>query len=190
MTTRIFTLSGSLRAASLNTKLLRAVQRAFPADVVVDEGSMRDVPVYDGDLEERAYPPIVADLKDRLAAADGFLIATPEYNNSVPGPLKNCVDWMSRPAADIERVFGGTPAGVVGATDGRWGTRIAQTAWIPIFLELGLIPFPSEVLFVGGADKSFDDAGNVVDGGLQKRVARWAEAFAAFVARHRRVGGP
>jgi chromate reductase, NAD(P)H dehydrogenase (quinone) len=185
--TRIFTMSGSLRAGSSNTKLLRALQRAFPQGVVVDEASMRGVPLYDGDVEHERFPAVVADLKDRLAAADGVLIATPEYNNSVPGTLKNAFDWMSRPAADLERVFAGTPAAVVGATTGRSGTRIAQTAWIPIFMELGLIPFPSEVLHVGQADTMFDDAGNVVDAAMQQRIDRFATGFAAFVARHKRT---
>ncbi len=184
--TRIFAMSGSLRTGSWNTKLLRAVKRAFSSDVVVDEATMRGVPIFDADLEHAGFPPIVADLKDRLAAADGFLIATPEYNNSVPGPLKNVIDWMSRPAADIERVFAGTPAAVIGATTGRSGTRIAQTAWMPIFMELGLIPFPSKVLYVGQADEAFDEGGSVTDAALQKRIDAFATGFAAFVARHKR----
>src|SRR6516165_9146617 len=108
----IVAISGSLRAKSFNTMLLRAAVAAAPPGATFDVASIRDVPLYDGDVEAATgAPPAVAALRAKIAAADGLLLATPEYNGSIPGVLKNAVDWMSRPAAEIAHVFGGKPVG-------------------------------------------------------------------------------
>lgn len=83
----------------------------------------------------------MAALKDRIAAADGLLLVTPEYNNSIPGVFKNAIDWLSRPASDIGRVFDGKPVGLIGATPGGMGTPFSQTAWLPVLRTLGTRPF-------------------------------------------------
>ena len=104
--------------------LLGAAAKAMPADTTLEISSIRDVPLYDADLEAgQGVPPAVQQLKDRIAAADGLLIATPEYNNSMPGVLKNAIDWLSRPNADIPRVFRGLPLGFIGATPGMGASR-------------------------------------------------------------------
>src|SRR6476620_9121653 len=101
-------ISGSLRRGSYNSALLRGAVELAPAGLSIEVASIREFPLYDGDLEaEHGIPEPVRALKDRIAAADGLLIATPEYNNSIPGVLKNAIDWLSRPAADIGRVFRG-----------------------------------------------------------------------------------
>ena len=129
--TRILGLSGSLRAGSLNTALLRAARDLMPGGSTLGIGSIAGIPLYDGDLEARAgIPAAVAALKDAIADADGLLVATPEYNNSIPGVLKNAVDWLSRPAADIARVFGGRPVALIGASPGGFGTILGQDAWL------------------------------------------------------------
>jgi NAD(P)H-dependent FMN reductase len=106
----IIGLCGSLRHASVNLMLMHAAAEAAPPGISIDIESIRDIPLYDGDVEaDRGIPPAVNRLKDRIAGADGVLVVTPEYNNSLPGVLKNAIDWLSRPASDIGRVFRGRP---------------------------------------------------------------------------------
>src|SRR5262245_20710417 len=96
---------GSLWRGSFNAALLRAAAQLAPAGCKLEIASIRGIPVYDGDLEAQGIPETVAQLKERIAAAGGLLLATPEYNNSLPGPLKNAIDWLSRPSADSARIF-------------------------------------------------------------------------------------
>lgn len=106
--TRILGISGSLRKDSYNTALLRAAQSQVGPDVEFDIATLHGIPLYDGDLEQReGVPGPVTTLKERIMASDGVLLATPEYNNGIPGVFKNAVDWLSRPGSDIPRVFGG-----------------------------------------------------------------------------------
>src|SRR5947208_8844484 len=120
---RIVGISGSLRQGSYNSALLRAALASMPAGAELVVGTIRGIPLYDGDVEaSEGIPAPVATLKDAIAAADGLVLATPEYNNSMPGVLKNAIDWLSRPASDIQRVFGGKPVALVGASPGGFGT--------------------------------------------------------------------
>jgi NAD(P)H-dependent FMN reductase len=113
----IIGIAGSVRRASYNAALLRAAIELAPANLQIEVASIRGVPLYDGDVEEReGVPPAVAELKERIAVADGLLMVSPEYNNSVPGVFKNAIDWMTRPSRDIPRVFGGKPVGLIGAS--------------------------------------------------------------------------
>src|SRR5690606_22007770 len=117
---------------------LRAAARAMPEGVTVEIATIAGIPLYDGDLEaEQGIPEPAERLKTALAAADGLLLVTPEYNNSVPGVLKNAIDWLSRPPGDIERVFGGLPVALLGASAGGFGTILSQAAWLPILKTLG-----------------------------------------------------
>ena len=176
-------LSGSLRRGSYNSALLRAAVQLAPPGCTIDIASIRDIPLYDGDLEAaHGAPPPVADLKERIAAADGLLLVSPEYNHSIPGVFKNAIDWLSRPPADIARVFADRPVGVIGATPGPMGTTFAQTAWLPVLHTLRTRPFFGKSLYVSGAGKLFDADGRLTDNDLRERLRTYVEAFAAFVA--------
>src|SRR5262245_11435250 len=122
-------ISGSLRRGSYNSALLRLAVALAPAGCQIELASIREIPLYDGDVDAQGQPAAVVALKERIAAADGLLLATPEFNYSLPGVLKNAIDWLSRPAKDIPRVFGGRAVGVIG-TGGPGGTRLAQAAWL------------------------------------------------------------
>src|SRR4051812_2665191 len=105
------------RPGAFKSALLRAAAELLPPDVELRIASIRGIPLYDADVESaEGIPDTVRELKDSIAAADGLLLATPEYNNSIPGVAKNAVDWLSRPPADIPRVFGGKPIGLIGAS--------------------------------------------------------------------------
>jgi chromate reductase len=179
----IIGLAGSLRKASYNAALLRAAAALAPPGCRIEIASIREIPLFDGDVEAaEGPPPAVAALKDRIAAADGLLIATPEYNNSLPGVLKNAIDWLSRPADDIDRVFGDLPIGLIGATTGTGGTRLSQTSWLPVFRVLGMRPWFGETLYVSNARQVFDSNGMLVDEKVKRLLAAYMSGFAAFVA--------
>ncbi len=179
----IIGISGSVRAASFNAALLRAAVEAAPDGCTVEIASIKEIPLYNGDLEaNNGIPETVARLKDRIADADGLLLVTPEYNNSVPGVLKNAIDWLSRPAADIPRVFGDKPVAIMGATPGAGATRLAQTAWLPVFRTLGAKVWFGGTLYVAGARKVFDESGNLIDQAITERLQRYMAGFAASLA--------
>ncbi len=183
----IIGVAGSLRKKSLNAALLRACAERAPAGVDVHVASIAGIPLYDGDLEsEHGIPDPVARLKDRIADSDGLLIVTPEYNNAMPGVLKNAIDWLTRPPSDIARVFGDKPVALMGATPGRGGTRLSQAAWLPVFRTLGMRPWFGQQLYVAGAAQIFDEHGRLVDETIGKLASRFMEGFAAFAASHAR----
>jgi NAD(P)H-dependent FMN reductase len=174
-------LCGSLRRGSFNLMLLRAAVATTPAGSTIQMESIRDIPLYDYDVEaEQGIPAAVQQLKDRIAAADGVLIVTPEYNNSMPGVLKNAIDWLSRPPADIPRVFRGRPVAIIGTTPGQGGTLLSQAAWLPVLRTLGMRPWFEGRLNLSGAGKAFDSDGRIVDQATQDRLRTFVEGFAAF----------
>lgn len=187
--TTILALSGSLRKASWNTLLLRAAAELAGEDVRIELATIRGIPLYDGDLEAtEGVPGVVTALKTRIMQADGLLIATPEYNNSIPGVLKNAIDWLSRPPADIPRVFGDLPVAVTGATPGAFGTALAQDAWLSVLRTLRTHPWFGGRLMVPRAGEAFDDQGRLTDPSLRRRLQEFVQGFADFTARERRPG--
>ena len=122
---RVLGISGSLRRDSLNSALLRAAAERLPAGAeLVEFDRLREVPPYDEDVDAAATPAVVEDLREAVRGADAVLIATPEYNHSIPGQLKNALDWVSRPAG--KSALNGTPAAAIGASTGMFGAVWAQ----------------------------------------------------------------
>lgn len=184
MTLRLIGLSGSLRAGSFNTALLRAAQAEAPADVELVAATIHGIPLYDADVEQASgLPPAVAALKDMIAEADGLMLFTPEYNNGVPGVFKNAIDWLSRPASDIGRVFGGKPVAVLGASPGGFGTILSQAAWLPILRTLGCDFWAGDRLMVARAGSVFDADGALVDEAVRARLTKFIAGFAEHCAR-------
>lgn len=178
---RILGVSGSLRKASYNTALLHAAQDLMPEGVELVEGSIVGIPLYDGDEEAASgLPPAVEALKEQIAGADGLLLFTPEYNNSIPGAFKNAIDWLSRPATDIGRIFGGKPVAMLGASPGGFGTILAQDAWLSVLRTLGTRPWYEGRLMVARAGNVFDDQGNMTDDQMRERLKRFLAGFSNF----------
>jgi NAD(P)H-dependent FMN reductase len=184
--TTLLGIAGSLRRGSYNAALLRALRELAPASVTFEEASIRGIPLYDGDVEDASgIPEPVRALKGRIASADGVVLVTPEYNNSLPGPFKNAIDWLSRPPAEIPRVFGNRPVALCGATLGMGGTNFAQVAWLPVLRVLGVRPWLGRVLAVPTANKAFDESGALVDEKLRERARAFIAGFAEFAAEKR-----
>lgn len=179
----IIGLAGSTRRGSYNAALLRAAAALAPEGCRVEIASIAEFPLYNGDLEaEQGVPQAVALLKDRIAAADGLLLVTPEYNRSIPGVFKNAIDWLTRPAADIGRVFGGRPTALMGASPGAIGTRMAQAAWLPVLRALGVRIWFGGELYVGQARNVFDVAGELSDANIKKRLQDFMVGFSEFLS--------
>lgn len=180
--TKIIGLAGSLRAGSFNAALLRAAARLMPADASLEIASIKGIPLYDGDIEtNEGIPATVAALKDQIAAADGLLLVSPEYNNAMPGVFKNAVDWLTRPPADIARVFGNRPVALIGASPGGFGTILSQNSWLPVLRTLGTRPWFGGRLMVARAGTVFDDKGELVDEKIRAQLQAFMQGFVAYV---------
>lgn len=182
--TRLLGISGSLRKASFNTGLLRAAIDLTPDGATLQAGSIEGIPLYNGDDErEQGIPAAVQALKQQLAEAEGLLLFTPEYNNSLPGVFKNAIDWLTRPASDIKPLFGGKPVAVLGASPGGFGTILAQDAWLPVLRTLGTKPWFEGRMLVSRAQSVFDADGDLVDDATRQRLGQFLAGFATFASR-------
>ena len=180
--TQIVAISGSLRERSYNTALLRAAVDIAPEKCEIEIASIAEIPLYNQDVQDRdGTPVVVTELKDRIATAEGLLISTPEYNWGIPGVAKNAIDWLSRPADDVDRVFRDLPVGLIGA-GGRGGTRYAQQAWLSVFRYLHVRPWFGEALFATAAWELFDESGQLVDVKVRELLERYVSGFAEFCA--------
>ena len=182
--TKVIGLSGSLRQGSFNSALLREVVKSMPDGAELTVGSIRDIPLYDGDMEAaEGIPAPVTALTQAIMAADGLLLVTPEYNNSIPGVFKNAIDWLSRPPKDSPRIFLDRPVAVVGASPGGFGTVMAQNAWLPVLRTLGTRPWFGARLAVSRAGSVFDADGALQDEKVREQVVAFVAGFAAFIER-------
>ena len=181
--TKLLGISGSLRRASYNTALLRAATKLMPPQTTLEVGSIRGIPLYDGDVEAQGIPATVAQLKEAIVAADGVLLVTPEYNNSIPGVFKNAIDWLSRPPADVKRVFAGRPFALIGASPGAFGTTLSQVAWLPVLRTLGTHAWFGGRLLVARAGGVFDEAGALKDAAIEEQLKQFLAGYVSFVQR-------
>lgn len=185
--TTILGLSGSLRVGSFNSALLRAAAASMPKDATLEIGTIKGIPLYDGDVEAQGIPESVVKLKERVVATDGLLLVTPEYNNSVPGVFKNAIDWLTRPPADIPRVFAKRPVGIIGASPGGFGTLLSQTAWLPVLKTLGTAAYFGGRLQLSRAGDVFNNEGTLVDERIREQLKKYLAGFSEFVATARRT---
>ncbi len=183
-TRRVLCLAGSLRRNSWNRRLLWVAAAAAPPTLALEiYDNLSSVPLFDEDMEQRepAGPPGVRALRAAVAAADGLLIATPEYNQSLPGVLKNTLDWLSRESPDGE-VLLDKPVAVIGASAGPWGTRLAQTAVRQVLHACGAVVMPAPTLFVANAAVRFDADGQL-DATTTQSLQRLVLAFGQWMDR-------
>lgn len=176
-TVHVLGICGSLRRGSINRAALEAAIEEAPDDVRVTVAEIGDIPLYNEDLREKGLPAAVTRLRRQIAEADAILFASPEYNYSIPGVLKNAIDWASRPP---DQPFAGKPAAVMGASPGMIGTARAQyhLRQCAVFLDLRMLARPE--VMIGGAGSKIDDAGRLTDEETRKRLRQLLEALAAW----------
>ncbi|HLW75094.1 MAG TPA: NADPH-dependent FMN reductase [Gammaproteobacteria bacterium] len=165
---KVMAMVGSLRQASYNKLALRAAQELKPADMEIENSDLGGLPLYNDDIRQEGYPPVVLDLCAHIQTADALLFVTPEYNYSLPGVLKNAIDWASR---HPQQPLDGKPAAIMGASTGRLGTARAQyhLRQIGVFVNLHFINRPE--VMIAGAAKAFDASGRLTDEGARKLIA-------------------
>ncbi len=171
-------ISGSLRAQSYNTALLHLARRMAPAGIEIEVASIRDIPLYDGDVEARGFPAAVVEFREKFRRADALLVATPEYNFSIPGVLKNVFDWLSRPPE--QTITNGKPVAIMGA-GGRLGSGRAQYHLRQVCGCLSMLPVPRPEVFVLNAWEKISTDGKVADPAIEKQVGDLLAALARWV---------
>jgi len=178
----IIGISGSLRRGSLNSALLRAAAELMPQGSELAIESIEGIPLYNGDVETaEGIPRRVVEIKKAIAAAQGLILATPEYNNSIPGVFKNALDWLSRPPEDVKTVFRGKPVALMGASPGGFGTVLSQNAWLPVLRTLGTSPWFGGRMLVSRAESVFDESGRLKDDNTRKQLQQFVSGFVEFI---------
>jgi chromate reductase len=181
---RVLGIPGSLRQGSLNRALLRAAAELAPDGLRIEIHDLREVPLYDGDVEAAGDPPGVAAFKAAIREADAILVACPEYNHGVPGVLKNAIDWASRPAGASP--LNGKPAGIIGASPGLVGTARGQAQLRQAFTFTNTSSMLQPEVLVAQAHTRFDREGRLVDETSRGFLAQYLAAFHAWLGRMRR----
>ncbi len=181
----VLAISGSLRRGSYNTALLRAAQELAPPGMTIDIASLEKLPLYNNDVErEEGFPPAVAELRSRAADADALLLATPEYNFSFSGVLKNAIDWLSRGGDDSP--LNDIPAAILGG-GGRSGTLRAQLHLRQVLRHNSLRVVQKPEVLIDRVWSKFDDDRRLVDERARDQISRLLVALADEVERHRRA---
>src|SRR5688500_455810 len=157
---RVLGVSGSLRRGSFNTAALRTAQEMAPAGMTIDIFDLAPIPLYNEDVREQGFPPAVEEFRRRIKEADAILIATPEYNYSVPGVLKNAIDWASRPP---DQPFDGKPMAIFGASPSFTGSARAQYHLRQVFIYLNPLIMNRPEVFISSAHTKFDAQGRLTD---------------------------
>jgi chromate reductase len=181
-TLKIVGIAGSLRLGSFNAAALRAAKELAPAGMTIDIFDIAPIPLYNEDVKVQSFPPVVADLRARIKAADGLLLATPEYNYSTSGVLKNAIDWASRPP---EQPFDGKPIALMGASGGALGTARAQYHLRQMFIFLNAHMLNRPEVMIGGATSKFDAEGKLTDQATRDFLGTMLTAFKAWIEKLR-----
>jgi len=166
---RILGIAGSLRRNSYNRAALKAARQLLPEDAAIDTFELDGIPPFSED-EERQPPARVVEFKKRIREADAILFVTPEYNYSIPGVLKNAIDWASRPYGDS--AWTGKPAAIMGASVGNFGTARAQYHLRQVFVFLNMHPINQPEVMIGNAAQNFDAAGNLTNETTKKLIGQ------------------
>lgn len=178
-TIRVLGLSGSMRQNSYNTALLRAAQELVPRNMVIELYDLSAIPMYNEDLRDRGYPPTVSQLREDIRATDAILIASPEYNRSVPALLKNAIDWASRRP---DQPFKDKPIAIMGVSNGALGAAFANYHLRQIFVYLDAQLINGPEVMIGNAKQKFDETGRLIDEPTRAFVASHLERLAALAA--------
>jgi chromate reductase len=178
--------AGSLRTGSFNKALLRAAAELAPEDMTLEIFDLTPIPMYNADVQEQGFPPSVRTFRERIAAADALLIATPEYNYSIPGVLKNAIDWASRPP---DQPLFKKPVAVMGASNGTLGTVRSQLALRQVFVTLNMLPVQKPEVLVAKAQDKIDASGKLTDEITRNHVRGLLEALAAWTEQVRPRAG-
>jgi chromate reductase len=179
-TVRILGIAGSLRRGSYNRAALRAATQLVPEGATLETFELDGIPGFNQD-DEQNPPAKVVELKRRLREADAVLIVTPEYNYSVPGVLKNAIDWASRPYGDS--AWSGKPAGIMGASIGTIGTARAQYHLRQTFVFLNMFPINQPEVMIGNAAERFDAQGNLTDQATKDHIRRLLQSLVEWSRR-------
>jgi chromate reductase len=175
---KVLALCGSLRKGSYNRMALNAAIALAPEDVAIESyNGLGEIPPYNEDVREQGYPPAVQDLRERAARADAILFVTPEYNYSVPGVLKNAIDWVSRPPSPP---FAGKPCAIMGASMSIFGSARAQYHLRQTMVFLDMIPINRPEVMIPSAQNKFDDKGELQDEMSKKLIRQLLENLAAW----------
>ncbi|MFN8606480.1 MAG: NADPH-dependent FMN reductase [Vulcanimicrobiota bacterium] len=180
MSMKIVALVGSLRKGSLNRALFHAAVGQAPQGMSVDLLEIDDVPLYNGDVQAQGFPEVVTRLGQALRQADGILLVSPEYNYSLPGVLKNAIDWLSRLP---EQPFAGKPVALMGASMGNLGTARAQYHLRQILVFLDPLVMNKPEIMVPAAHTKFDAELQLTDNSTREHLAKFMAAFQAFINR-------
>ncbi len=173
-------LVGSLAKASINRKLALALAKVAPPELDLQEIPIRELPLYSYDYDSD-YPQVARAFKQRIADADAILFVTPEYNRSIPGVLKNAIDWASRPSG--ENAFARKPSGVIGTSPGAIGTALAQQHLRSVLCYCDAPLMNTVEAYVQSTPGLIDDAGNLASPGTAAFLGNYMKAYAAFVQR-------
>jgi chromate reductase, NAD(P)H dehydrogenase (quinone) len=179
--TRIAVIVGSLRKDSFNRKLALAIAHLAPSDFTFEHLRIDDLPLYNQD-DDGNQAPAVKRLKSEIAASQGLLFVTPEYNRSLPGVLKNAIDNASRPYG--QSAWAGKPAGVIGISVGAIGTAVAQQHLRNVLAYLDVPTLGQPEAFLQNKEGLFDDKGHIAEGSTKKFLQSWVDKYVAWIKSH------
>lgn len=181
-TLSILGICGSLRKGSFNLMALKAAQELAPVGMTIERFDIAPIPLYNEDVKAQGFPPAVAELRAKIKAADGLLLVTPEYNYSIPGVLKNVIDWASRPP---EHPFDAKPIALMGASGGALGTARAQYHLRQVFIFLNAHILNRPEVFIGAAQTKFNAEGQLTDQATRDLISAMLVQFGAWIGKVR-----